>query len=91
MAKKKTSLGLRIYAEFADRDGNYICVQQSGTVPCNSVRIFAANEHGSDVVYFPADNTGGPGYAAVSPHLSPAQCRRLVRALQQHLKEIERP
>ncbi len=95
---KRTPRGFRIYAEFKDSRGNTIRVQESSAAGRRCVYLFTRNADGFEVMHFPANNTGwhgvpapevgAPGYSAVSPHLNPTQCKRLIRALQQHLSEI---
>lgn len=97
--KKRTGRGFRVYAELRDSDGNTLRVVQSSAGGMRHVRIYTTNARGAEVVMFPGDCTGWhdvpndpnarPMYASVGPHLAPGQVRRLIRALQTHLGEIE--
>lgn len=75
--RKKTVRGFNIYSEFKDSYGNAVTVQESSSAN-RACWIFVKNKDGKDVV----DCIGAlDNRQSVSPHLTPAQARRLAKAL----------
>lgn len=81
MTRRRTPRGFRVYAEFRDSYRNTIRVQQSSAGGMGHVWIFVKDGDGNEVV----EHLGKP--TAVSPHLSRAQAKRLIAALQKHIDE----
>ena len=63
---KKTSRGFNIYTEFRDTYKSEVRVQESSSACAPRVWIFCES---------------APGNKDMSPHLSPAQARRVAKAL----------
>lgn len=74
---KRTARGFSVFSAFKDSYGNRVRVQRSSSVR-PSVWIFCdSGPHWS----------GSDGEDAPAPHLSPAQARRLIRALERFVAE----
>lgn len=79
---RKTSRGFRIYSEFTDLYGTRIKVQESSLATKKAVWIFRSNPNDGQPV------AGSDKPSCMDPHLSVAQAKRLIRALQIWLKEV---
>ncbi len=78
---KTTSRGFKIFDEFKDTYGNGITVQESSAATDECCWIFVKNDLGKDY----KEHMGQ--IVTPSPHLSRAQARRLIQALQVFLGE----
>lgn len=71
---KKTQRGFSIFGEYKDSRGNTVRIQESSCA-ARAVWIFVHNAEDKEVI----EHLGK--HMAVSPHLSPAQARRVAKAL----------
>jgi len=71
---KRTSRGLAIYAEFVDTYGHTVRVQKSSSAGVRRCWLFCEDD-GKDCIFHLGN------WQALSPHLSPAQARRMAKAL----------
>lgn len=78
---KRTSRGFRIYSDFRDSYGNRVRIQQSSAACMDAVWIFCDGE--SDGKMLPGDTK--PFKSA--PHLTIAQAKRVIRALERFVEE----
>ena len=78
---KRTSRGFRIYSDFRDSYGNRVRIQQSSAACMDAVWIFCDGE--SDGKMLPGDTK--PFKSA--PHLTVAQAKRVIRALERFVQE----
>jgi hypothetical protein len=76
---RKTARGFRIYSEFPDTYGTTVYVQQSSSVSPACWIYYGDPEYGK---YDPCSGQKIPP----ALHLSPAQVRRLIRALTRFLE-----
>jgi hypothetical protein len=72
---KRTPRGFAIYGEYKDSRDNTVRIQESSSAAGPHVWIFVKNKDGAEVI----EHLGN--HMAVSPHLTPAQARRVANAL----------
>lgn len=75
MRKKRTPRGFTIYGEYKDSRNQTVRVQESSSAAGPHCWIFCNDQDGTDAVI----HLGRP--MARSPHLTPAQARRVAAAL----------
>jgi len=80
--RRCTSRGFRIYSDGKDSYGNRVRIQQSSAACMDAVWIFCDGE--DDGKMLPGDTK--PFKSA--PHLTVAQARRVIRALERFIEEV---
>ena len=78
---KRTNRGFWIFSEFKDSYDQTITVQESSSIN-KRCWIFVKNKDGNDGF---EDKAGG-GFHSYSAHLSPAQAKRLIKALERFIE-----
>jgi hypothetical protein len=78
---KRTQRGFAIYGAYKDSRNNVVRIQESSSAAGPHVWIFTNDRDGRDAII----HLGQPH--SVSPHLTPAQARRVAQALERFADE----